>query len=145
MSTATDKPFPHPNDHPHTDVLIYDGKCQFCSKQVRRLANWDRQKTLSFLSLHDPLVFERYPDLTHDQLMEAMVLVTQQGKRYSGAAAFRCLTRKLPRLWILIPLLHIPLSLPLWQWVYRKIARQRYRWNKNQDCDDGQCSIHFPD
>ena len=145
MSTATDKPFPHPNDNPDTDVLIYDGHCQFCSKQVRRLANWDRRKTLSFLSLHDPLVAERYPDLTYDQLMEAMVLVDQTGKRYAAAAAFRYLTRKLRRLWILMPLLHIPLSLPFWQWIYRKIARHRYRWNKDQSCDDDQCSIHFPD
>ncbi len=145
MSTATDKPFPHPDDNPATDVLIYDGHCQFCSKQVRRLANWDRRKTLSFLSLHDPLVAERYPDLTYEQLMEAMVLITQEGQRYAAAAAFRYLTRKLPRLWILMPLLHIPLSLPFWQWIYRKIARHRYRWNKDKSCDDDQCSIHFPD
>ena len=145
MPTATDKPFPHPDSNPHTDVLIYDGHCQFCSKQVRRLANWDRRRTLSFISLHDPLVSERYADLTYEQLMEAMVLVDQKGKRYVAAAAFRYLTRKLPRLWILMPLLHIPLSLPLWQWIYRKIARQRYRWNKDQNCDDDQCSTHFPD
>ena len=145
MPTATDKPFPHPDSNPHTDVLIYDGHCQFCSKQVRRLANWDRRRTLSFISLHDPLVSERYADLTYEQLMEAMVLVDQKGQRYAAAAAFRYLTRKLRRLWILMPLLHIPLSLPLWQWIYRKIARQRYRWNKDQNCDDDQCSIHFPD
>lgn len=142
MSSTTDSPFPHPDDHPGTDVVIYDGHCQFCSKQVGRLANWDRRKTLSFISLHDPLVSERYPDLTHEQLMEEMVLVDQQGQRYAAAVAFRYLTRKLPRLWILMPLLHIPFSLPLWQWLYRKIARQRYRWNKDKTCDDDQCSIH---
>jgi len=145
MSTVPNRPFPHPDEHPETDVLIYDGHCQFCSKQVSRLARWDRRKKLTFLSLHDPLVSERYPDLTHEQLMKAMVLVDQKGKRYAGAAAFRYLTRKLSRLWPLMPLLHLPLSLPFWQWIYRKIARQRYRWNKGQSCDDGQCSIHFPD
>jgi predicted DCC family thiol-disulfide oxidoreductase YuxK len=97
---------------------------------------------LSFVSLHDPLVAERYPDLSHEQLMEQMYLVTQSGHRYGGAAAFRYLTRRLPRLWVLAPLLHLPFSLPLWQWAYRQVAKRRYRWNQKSDCGD-TCEVHF--
>jgi predicted DCC family thiol-disulfide oxidoreductase YuxK len=68
-------PLPGVNDRPKADVLIYDGQCVFCRGQVERLAAWDGRESLAFLSLHDPLVAERYPDLTHEQLMEQMYVI----------------------------------------------------------------------
>lgn len=136
---------PDPREKPGTDVVIYDGQCKFCTAQVARLHRWDRKGKLTFISLHDPWVQEQYPDLTHDMLMEEMYLVTSEGKRFAGAAAFRYLTRKLPILWILAPVMHIPFSLPVWQWGYRQVARQRYRWGKieGNGCDGGTCHVHF--
>jgi predicted DCC family thiol-disulfide oxidoreductase YuxK len=145
MPAVLEKPttsLPTPEDRPDADVVIYDGQCKFCTAQVQRLARWDSGKRLAYLSLHDPLVAQRYPDLTHEMLMDAMYVVDQQGRRHGGAAAFRYLTTRLPRLWLLAPLLHIPFSLPLWQWGYRQIARQRYRWGKI-DCETDACSVHF--
>ena len=77
--------------------------------------------------------------------MEQMFLVTPDGHQFGGAAAIRYLSRKLPRLWFAAPLLHIPFSLPLWQWLYLKVAERRYRISgKNQECDEGgTCDIHF--
>jgi len=98
-------------DNPEADVLIYDGDCRFCTGQVARLARLDgTRKRLAFISLHDPEVARRWPDLTHDMLMEQMYLIDREGNRYGGAAAFRYLSRKLPWLWILAPLMHIPPS-----------------------------------
>lgn len=137
---------PSPADLPGADCVIYDGDCQFCTRQVRNLHRWDGRGRLAFVSLHDPWVAEHFPDLTHEQLMEEMVLVTPDGRRFGGAAAFRYLTRRLPVLWILAPIMHIPFSLPLWQWGYRQIARQRYRWNRKHgadECENDQCSVHF--
>jgi predicted DCC family thiol-disulfide oxidoreductase YuxK len=131
-------------DRPAADVVIYDGHCRFCTRQVERLAAWDRRGRLAFLSLHDPAVARRYPDLTHDRLMEEMVVVDQQGGRHGGAAAFRYLTRRLPLLWLLAPLLHVPGSLPFWTWCYRQVARRRYLWGRNNvACDDETCRIHM--
>jgi predicted DCC family thiol-disulfide oxidoreductase YuxK len=135
---ATMTTLPAPSDSGDTDVVIYDGHCQFCGGQVRRLARWDKSGKLSFLSLHDPLVSERYPELTFDDLMEAMHLVRPDGRTYIGAAAFRIIARGLPRLWPLLPILYIPFSLPLWQAIYRLIARRRYKLS----CDDDSCNIH---
>ena len=143
MNSPSNNLLPHPDDHPQSEVIIYDGHCQFCSKQTERVARWDRRGKLAFLSLHDPEVATRYPDLTREQLLQAMYLIDHRGKRYAGAAAFRYLAAKIPRLWILLPLLHVPFSLPLWQWMYRQVAKRRYRWNKDQVCDDDECSIHF--
>ncbi len=130
----------------HLVVVIYDGKWHFCQGQIARLRRWDSANRLTFLSLHDPVVAERYPDLSHDQLMDQMYLIDAKGIRYGGAAAFRVISRMLPRLWLVMPLLHIPLTLPFWQWAYRRFAAQRYRWNRdaNSDaCENGTCDIHF--
>jgi len=114
-----------------------------CTSQVRRLAGFDSRGHLAYLSLHDPEVARRYPDLSHDDLMRAMVIVSPDGTRHVGAAAFRYLSRKLPRLWWLAPLLHLPGSLPLWQWLYRQVANRRYLFGKVESCQDDACQVHF--
>lgn len=138
-------PLPSPSERPDADVVIYDGNCRMCTAQVRKLAWWDCQGKLSYLSLHDPEASRRYPELTYDMLMEQMYVVDRKGNRYGGAAAFRYLSRRLRRLWWLwwlAPLLNIPGSLPLWQWMYRQVAKRRYRFGKIDQCDDEACQIH---
>lgn len=133
-----------PDQRPSADVVIYDGHCRFCRGQVERLAKFDRSGRLAFLSLHDPRVAQRYPDLSYDQLMAQMYLVDGRGVRHAGASAIRYLSRKLPLLWALAPFLHLPGSLPVWQWLYQQVARRRYRWGKlAESCDDGSCAVHF--
>lgn len=143
---------PAPADNPHADIVIYDGDCQFCTRQVKRLHWLDRGRRLTFLSLHDPAVARLLPELSHDELMKEMLVLpasdgSQQPRRsYGGAAAARYLSRRLPLLWWLAPLLHIPGSLPLWSWGYQLVARNRYRWNKARgktDCSSGSCDLHF--
>lgn len=135
-----------PDQRPDSNVVIFDGHCRFCQKQVKRLNRFDGGQRLSYISLHDPRVAEKYPDLTYDQLMEQMYVVSPAGKRYGGAGAVRYLSRQLPRLWWLAPLLHIPLSMPLWQWLYRRVAVRRYKLSESvgaeEACEDA-CQIHF--
>jgi predicted DCC family thiol-disulfide oxidoreductase YuxK len=140
-STGAQPPLPTPDQRPDADVVIYDGNCRICTAQVRKLPWWDCQKRLAYLSLHDPEVARRYPDLTHDTLMREMYIVDHHGGRHRGAAAIRYLSRRLRRLWWLAPVLHIPGSLPLWQWLYRQIANRRYRFGRT-DCDGDTCSVH---
>lgn len=140
---------PDPDHAPKTDVVIYDGHCQFCQAQVRNLARFDscgkligQSGKLSFISLHDPRVGQRFPDLSHEQLMEQMYVIDQRGRRHGGADAVRYLSRRLPALWLAMPVLHIPGSANVWRWMYRQIASQRYRWNK-ESCENDACSVHL--
>ena len=135
---------PSSADRPDADVVIYDGHCKICTAQIKKLTWWDCQGKLAYLSLHDPEVARRYPDLTHEQLMRDMYLVDRAGNRYRGAAAIRYMTLRLRRLWWLAPLLHIPFSLPFWQWLYRQIADRRYRFGTVEDCTDDACALHRP-
>ncbi|MBL9122355.1 MAG: DUF393 domain-containing protein [Planctomycetaceae bacterium] len=150
MATSSVRPaagattdLPAPDQRPTADILIYDGHCRICRAQVERLNRWDSRKSLAFLSLHDAEVARRFPDLTHDELMQQMVVIDRQGKRHWGAEAVRYLSRQLPRLWPLVPVLHLPGSLPVWRWCYRLMADWRYRLGGRVDCDDGACALHF--
>lgn len=133
---------PDPTDNPEKDIVIWDGKCNFCLKQVQRLRTFAGPHRLAYLSLHDPRVSELCPNLSFDQLMEQMWVLTLNGEQYGGADAGRYLSRKLPLLWWLAPLLHIPFSMPLWRWLYRIIANRRYAI-AGKNCDEaGTCHLH---
>ena len=134
---------PTPDERPEADVVIYDGKCKICTSQVSKLPWWDCQGRLAYLSLHDPEVYRRFPDLKYERLMKEMVIVDRHGRRHWGVAAIRYLSRRLRRLWWAAPVLNFPFSLPLWKFLYRQIANRRYRFGKTSgECEDGTCSLH---
>lgn len=134
---------PDPDTLTDSDVVIYDGECNFCRSQVRNLERLDwGGRRLAFLSLHDPRVGERYPDLTKAQLMEQMYVVDQSGNRHGGADAVRYLSRRLPTLWVAAPILHLPGTAGLWRWLYRQVAKRRYKL-AGKTCENDACGVHF--
>lgn len=144
-ASADASPLPTPAERPQADIVIFDGHCRFCRAQVEQLARWDaRGRRLAFLSLHDPEVAKRFPDLTYDQLMQEMYVVDRHGRRHAGAAALRYLSRRLPVLYIFAPLLHLPFTLPLWRWAYRQVAKRRYWFGRSAPvCEEEACRIHM--
>ena len=142
-ASSAEIPLADPAERPEADLVIFDGQCRFCRAQVERLARWDRSGRLAFISLHDPRVAERFPDLTHEQLMQDMYLIDRSGRRHRGAAALKYLSRQLRPLWPLAPIFHLPFALPVAQAIYRQIAKRRYRWGKVEDCSEGTCHLHF--
>jgi predicted DCC family thiol-disulfide oxidoreductase YuxK len=131
-----------PSERPEADIVIYDGHCRICTAQIQRLARWDAGGRLAFLSLHDPEVHRRWPDLTHEAMMQSMLLIDRAGGRHWGAEAIRYLSIRLWRLWLLAPLLHLPFTMRLWQWCYRQVANRRYKLG-GMTCDDGACQVHY--
>jgi len=135
-------PLPSPAERPETNVVIYDGHCGICTAQVKKLPWWDCQQKLSYLSLHDREVARRWPDLSHDRLMQEMVIIDREGDCHWGAEAIRFLTGHLRRMCWAAPLLYFPGSMFLWRPIYRWIARNRYRLSGAQSCDGGTCHLH---
>ena len=123
--------------HPVRDTVLYDGTCRFCRSQMAILRRLDPAGRLQLTSLHDPAVARDFPELSRDLLLDEMVVIDQAGRARAGARAWRHLSRRLPLLWPLAVPLHVPGSLPLWDWLYRLIARNRYRFAGT--CDDGTC------
>lgn len=144
----THNDFPTPQDRPDTDVVIFDGQCGICSAQMRQLQWWDCQRHLSYLSLHDRRVTERWPELSHERLMQEMVIIDQTGHKHWGPEAVRYLTWRLRRLWWALPVLYFPGSMIIWRPLYRWIARNRYRLSGGvlgggEACEEGgACEIH---
>ncbi len=138
---------PTPDDLPTADVVIYDGNCVFCRKSVQMLDWWVNEGQIAYLSLHDPYAQELCPNLTHDQMMEQIYLVGREDdSRHGGAEVIRYLSTRSWKLWIAAPFLHIPGSMPLWQWLYQQVAKRRYKiaGKLEGDCDeDGTCKVHF--
>lgn len=133
---------PDPESLTDADVVIYDGQCNFCQGQVKNLRRFDLGgQRLAFLSLHDPRVSQRYPDLSHQQLMDQMYVVDRKDRRHGGADAVRYLSRRLPLLWIAAPILHLPGSARLWRWMYGQVAKRRYKL-AGKSCEDDACSVH---
>ena len=134
---------PDPDTLTDADVVIYDGQCNFCRASVDKLRRLDvGGRRLAFISLHDPRVAERFPDLTHQQLMEQMYVVGQDGRDYGGADAVRYLSRRLPTLWLAAPILHLPGTANLWRWLYQQVAKRRYKLAGNS-CENDVCSVHM--
>ncbi|MCE9606980.1 MAG: DUF393 domain-containing protein [Planctomycetia bacterium] len=138
--TATGQ-LPSPADHPQADVLIYDGDCKFCTASVHKLHQADRRRRLTFISLHDPEVQARWPDLKHEDLMRYMYVCTADGRKFHGAEAFKYLSTRLPLLYWMAPALYFPGLMPLWQACYRAFAKRRYRWGRIESCENGTCKI----
>ena len=124
---------------PVHDTVLYDGQCRFCQARVENLRWLDCGRRLTFLSLHDDRVALEFPELPRDRLMEEMFVIDTAGKAHSGATAVRYLSRRLPLLWPLAPLLHLPGSLPAWNWLYRLVARNRMRLSGT--CSQGGCRV----
>ena len=141
MAEGSHVTLPSHADRPDADVVIYDGDCGICTAQVQKLPWWDCQGKLAYLSLHDPEVAARFPDLPHERMMQEMVIVDHRGGRHWGPAAIRYLTRRLRRLWWAAPVLYFPGSMFVWRPLYRWIARNRYRLS-GSDCATGACQLH---
>lgn len=132
---------PDPDVSPHRAIVIWDGTCSFCRLQVERLRRFDSGGKLAYLSLHDPRVAERFPELTYQQLMDQMWVVTPDHRKFGGADAIRFLSRLLPTLWWLAPIMHIPFAMPVWRYFYGLVAERRYRLTGAQ-CEGGTCHVH---
>lgn len=121
---------PGPDRRPEADVVVYDGSCPLCRGTADWLAQLDGRGRLAFLPLQDPRVRQRYPDLSPKELQQHVYVISPDGRRRKGAGAVRYLSRRLPALWAMAPLLHVPGTMPLWHWLYHQVARRRHGFDR---------------
>ena len=112
--------------------LIYDGHCPFCVRSVRRLKKLDLFGDLVLIDFHaveDPSRIDRC--LTPEMCQSELQLLTKDGKRHGGFYAFRRLSRILPLLWPLVPILYFPGIQTIGSAVYARIAKRRLTSRSN--------------
>jgi predicted DCC family thiol-disulfide oxidoreductase YuxK len=133
---------------PGTHIVLYDGLCRFCTAQSKNLAALARPGAVEMVNFQDPGALDRFPGLTHELCMQAMILVTPEGQVVRGfEAAVRAVATR-PILKYLAYLYYLPGLRQLCDLVYRLIAANRYRIMgktvAEHGCKGGTCALHFP-
>jgi predicted DCC family thiol-disulfide oxidoreductase YuxK len=121
-------------------IVLYDDECPMCTFQMKVLSWLDWFHALALVPLSDPRAQEIAPQLTREDLMEAIHCVTPERKIYRGARAIRFVGMRLPLL--------VPVALFLWlpgviwiaEIVYRWVSRNRLLLSRVFGCKDA-CAI----
>lgn len=144
---ATLRP-PGPEHAPWT--VYYDDQCPLCVRSMVILDALDVRRRLAYVGIgrivpgvHDETATReragRTPsareDLSPDALRHAMHVLDPRGGVHRGFFAFRALSRTLPPLWPVLPVLHLPGAAKVGSQVYARVARRRLRVT----CRAGAC------
>lgn len=119
-------------------VILFDGVCNLCNGAVQFVLDRDRHKRFRFAALQSEAgqALLRQRGLTPpDPGADPDTIVLVEGDRVSdrSTAALR-IARHLGFPWVLAGIFWL-LPRPLRDWVYRFIARNRYRWfGKSESC-----------
>ena len=123
------------------DQLIFDDGCGFCNRGVRLLLRLDWFKTITPvpLSAADDLLARNSIPL--EAMMNAMHLVTRDGRVFAGVEAVRMFGTRIPLLFPLAFAMRLGLVMSLTKWVYKKISGNRYAITRMLKCEGESCSL----
>jgi len=121
-------------------VLLYDGECPMCIFQMKVLSWLDWSHALALVPLSDPRAQEIAPQLTREDLLEAIHCVTPEGRIYRGARAIRFIGLRLPLLVPVALFLWIPGVIQIAEIVYQWVSRNRLVFSRVFGCKDA-CAI----
>jgi len=121
-------------------IVLYDGECPMCVFQMKMLSWLDWFGVLALVSLSDPRAQEVAPQLTREDLLEAIHCVTPRGRIYRGARAIRFVGMRLPLLVPVALFLWIPGIILIAEIIYQWVSRNRLILSRVFGCKDA-CSI----
>ncbi|MCG8601748.1 MAG: DUF393 domain-containing protein [Verrucomicrobiales bacterium] len=121
-------------------ILLFDSDCPMCTFQSRTLSWLDWFNCVEMVPLKDERTKEIAPDITREDLLEAIHCITPEEEIHRGARAIRFLGMRIP---LLIPVglfLWIPGVIWIAEKVYAFVSRNRHFFSKIFGCK-GACSI----
>ena len=125
------------------NTVLYDDECSFCTFQMKVLSWLDWGNRFALVPGTDPRTHSLAPQLTAQQLNEAIHCVTAEGSIHRGARAIRFIAMRLPLLWPLALLLWMPGVILIAERVYAVISRNRQHISRLFGCK-GACAL-MPD
>ncbi len=123
-------------------MVLYDGRCRLCTAGAERIRYLDKGARLEVVSLHEPQVHARFPEIRLEDVLAEMHFVRPDGSMAKGHAAVREILRALPRWHALAVFWDLPGFSFLADRVYKWVAANRYRFNREVACADDVCSLH---
>jgi predicted DCC family thiol-disulfide oxidoreductase YuxK len=122
-------------------VVVYDGECRFCLKQVDRLRGRDEHEAFEFVPRQAEGLDERFPKLAEGDFDTGLRLVRTDGELVVGADAIYQIARQLRGYRRLAWLYRVPGLRGLLRLAYAWVAKNRYKLAGRNNCDDGSCKI----
>jgi predicted DCC family thiol-disulfide oxidoreductase YuxK len=101
-------------------VVVYDGDCPFCRKQIQRFKTRDLGKAFEYCPRQTEGIDERFPKLAEGDFSTGMRLVHPNGEVSVGADAVYHIARHLQGYKYLAWLYRVPVA--------HQIARATYAW-----------------
>ena len=119
-------------------VVIYDGECVFCRRQVERMKRRDADDAFEYVPRQAEGIERRFPKLTEGDFSTGMRLAYPDGTVSVGADAIYAIARRLRGWRNFAWLYRVPLLHGFFRGAYGWIARNRSRLSK-RNCEDGAC------
>ncbi len=120
----------------HLPLILYDPECPMCLRFKQGLEYLD--KNLTFVSARDEAVYEKFPELSRQECLEKVHLITTEKKIISGPEVVDYLLHSLPGVSKLAWLLDNDQGKKVKDYFYQKVEELRELTNKKDNC--GQCS-----
>lgn len=121
-------------------TLVFDGYCPLCIRTMTQLDALDGIRRLRYVDLERETdrASALLPGISIEDMREEMAVVTPSGLGLRGFFAFREISRRLPVLWPLVPLMYAPGSAWVGTRVYAWVAANRAR----RLCEGDACVVH---
>lgn len=108
-------------------IVLYDSSCNLCLKSVRFIKRYDRRFRFSFI----PFGSNEAGPITGyygiDKHYKESVVLVLKGKVYTKSTAALLIFKYLSGFWSILSILLI-IPIPIRDFIYDVIARNRYRW-----------------
>lgn len=129
-------------------TLYYDGKCAFCTREMLRLAGWDKQRKLAFVDIAQPGFDPAHLGLSVQDLNRELASKTARGQVLIGVDSMLAAYPLVGRGYLVWPL-RVPGLRHALALSYRLFARHRYTISKAlgyemPPCVDGVCGLGNP-
>ena len=128
------------NERHATHIVLYDGDCSLCTFQMRVITWLDWFNAVSLLPIADPRAAALAPQLTREDLLEAIHCLTRDGKIHRGARCLRFIGLRMPLAFPFALLLWLPGVIYLAELGYRWISRNRHLLSRVFGCKEA-CAI----
>jgi predicted DCC family thiol-disulfide oxidoreductase YuxK len=120
-------------------TLVYDGYCPLCIRTMTQLDALDGARVLRYVDFErEPgIANELLPGVSREDMREEMAVVTPSGAVLRGFFAFREISKRLPVMWVLVPVMFAPGASLAGTRVYAWVAANRAR----RLCEGDACVV----
>lgn len=107
-------------------LILYDGNCPICCNTVQFLKQKDRHNKLTFADINDPAALPPDLPIPPEELRRQIYAQLTNGKLIRGMEVIRAAYRQIGLGWLIAPT-GWPLLRPLFDLLYRTVAKYRYK------------------